>query len=124
MEQELTEIFTVNDNDCISYISADLPNLLGTYILVKWMEIVSAKLALNAIDDNFITVGQSIDIKHTGMATKGDRISIRSKIIEEEKKKLVFFITAKLNGTQIAEAEHTRIIISKKIIARQFKQGT
>ena len=121
MKQELTEIFTVNKNDCISDISVDLPDLLGTYILVKWMEIVSAKLALDTIDERYITVGQSIDIKHTEMAIQGNRISIQSTIKRKEKRKLLFSIVAKLNDIQIAEAEHTRIIISKKILNRQFK---
>ncbi len=122
MEQDLTEIFTVDRNDCISDISVDLPDLLGTYILVKWMEIVSAKLAIDTIDENYITVGKSIDIQHMGMAKKGDKVSIRSKLIKKEKKKLTFSIVAKLNNTQIAEAKHTRIIISKKIVERQFKK--
>jgi predicted thioesterase len=55
------------------------------------------------------------------MAIQGNRISIQSTIKRKEKRKLLFSIVAKLNDIQIAEAEHTRIIISKKILNRKFK---
>jgi len=39
MTDRYSEAFIVEDKDCISEINDTLPKLLGTYIIVKWMEI-------------------------------------------------------------------------------------
>ena len=53
------EYFTVEEKDCISDISSELPSVLGTYILVKWMEIVSARLINQQINtQKYMTVGK------------------------------------------------------------------
>ncbi|MBT3322046.1 MAG: hypothetical protein HN392_07140 [Anaerolineae bacterium] len=118
---KLKEVFQVKPKDCISEIDKRLPDLLGTYIIVKWMEIISAKLAHNSLDDKYITVGQNINITHTGMVAKGESVTIKSVFIQQAKRKLNFKITLRLRDEIIAEAEHTRIIIPKRIIQRQMK---
>ena len=80
--QTLEEFFIIKDNDCISNIDSSLPSLLGTYTLVKWMEIVSAKLANKNISDGFLTVGQEVCIEHKGMGKIEQKIKITSKMIE------------------------------------------
>jgi len=55
-----SENFIVKQEDCISDIADYLPSILGTYTLVKWMEIVSAKNIYEEIDqERYITVGQT-----------------------------------------------------------------
>jgi len=48
--RELKDKFIVEAKDCIFDISDTLPAVLGTYTLVKWMEIVSANLINRHID--------------------------------------------------------------------------
>ena len=38
MTDSYSEKFIVKEQDCISEINSELPSVLGTYILVKWME--------------------------------------------------------------------------------------
>jgi len=120
--QILEEFFIIKDNDCISNIDPSLPSLLGTYILVKWMEIVSAKLANKNIDNGFLTVGQEVCIEHKGMGKIGQEVKITSKILESLKRTMKFQIFAVIGDKQIASAIHTRVIISKKIINRQLQK--
>ena len=44
MENRYEESFIAETDDCISAIKSTLPDILGTYSILKWMEIVSAKL--------------------------------------------------------------------------------
>ncbi len=120
--QILEEIFIIKNSDCISSIDSSLPPLLGTYTLVKWMEIVSAKLANKNINDGFLTVGQEVCIEHKGMGKIEQEIKITSKMVESSKKTIRFHIFATISDKQIASATHTRIIISEKIITRQLQK--
>jgi predicted thioesterase len=120
--QTLEDFFTITNTDCISEIDSYLPSLLGTYTLVKWMEIVSAKLANKNIDDGFLTVGQEVCIEHKGMGKIGQKVKIVSKMIETSKRTMKFDIFATINDKLIASAKHTRIIISKKVIDRQLRK--
>ena len=118
----LKEIILVKAEDCISEIDGSLPDLLGTYIIVKWMEIVAGKLAHHSLDRKYITVGQKINIEHTGMVAKGESVSVEAVFMQQEKRNLYFEINIFLNDEIIAKAEHTRIIVPKRIIERQMKK--
>jgi len=115
-----SEIFTVDYNDCISAIDSSLPKILGTYIIVKWMEIVSAKNINRKIDEKYITVGKEVSIEHIGMAKIGDNVKITSEIISKTKRNVEFEIKAMLNDEVIARETHKRTIIPIKLLDRMI----
>jgi len=120
--RELKEEFRVEAKDCISDISNTLPAVLGTYTLVKWMEIVSAKLINKHIDcQNYLSVGKIVNIEHSGMVRLNDEVEIISKLEEQSKKEAHFLITATANGKEIANATHIRVILPLKLIDRMLK---
>ena len=120
--QIYSESFTVALEDCISAIDFTLPNILGTYTIIKWMEIVCAKNINNQIDKNYITVGQKISIEHTGMVKLNEKVKITSSIQSKDKRNVSFKIKATSNDNVIAVASHERVIIPQKIIDRLFKK--
>ncbi len=115
-----SEEYTVSLIDCISEIDNSLPDILGTYTIVKWMETVSAKNINKKIDKNYITVGKKVSIEHIGMAKIGDIVKITSKIIFKDKRNVEFVIQAMLNNEIIAKATHKRIIIPTKLLDRMI----
>ena len=116
-----SQIFHVAERDCISSIDSSLPDILGTYIIVKWMEIVSAKIVNQQLDDQYISVGGKISIDHTGMVKLGDNVEIISTIKNREKRRMFFLVEALSNGKIIANAQHERVIISTKMLTRIYK---
>jgi predicted thioesterase len=115
------ESFKVKSEDCISQIEPNLPSLLGTYTLVKWMEIVSAKNINQYIDRNkYISVGKEVCIEHKNMATIDDEIEIKSTIISEEKRKILLEVEALCNQKTIATATHKRIKLPLKILEKML----
>ena len=122
-ESEYSENFIVTEESCISEIDSSLPNLLGTYILVKWMEIVCAKNMNRNLDKKYITVGKEVSIDHVGMVKKDESVEIISKIITEEKKYTIFSIKALVNNKIVATASHKRIIVPKKILSKVLKEN-
>ena len=115
--KEYKESFKVTKDDCISAISSSLPDILGTYSIVKFMKIVSAKNINRFLDTSkYITVGERVDIEHINMVKLGDTIEICSTIIKEQKRDIFFEIKATLNGKTIATATHKRVKIPLKIL--------
>ena len=117
-----SEEFIVKEQDCISEINSELPSVLGTYTLVKWMEIVSAKLINTQIDTSYyISVGKTVNLEHNGMVKLGEKISIISHIVEQNKKEVQFEIQASYKDNEIANAKHLRVIIPTKLVERMLK---
>ncbi len=117
------EYFQVKEQDCISEISSELPSVLGTYILVKWMETVSATLINKQIDtQKQMTMGKRVDIEHSGMVKLGEEVTIEATIVEQSKRAVLFTVIAMLGDKEIAKAFHTRVIISKKVVDKMMKE--
>jgi len=118
----LVQKFRVTQEDCISDLADYLPEMLGTYILVKWMEIVSVKNIYRQIDkEKYITFGKIVNIEHLQMAKLGEEIEIISTIIEQEKRNLSFEIEAfNSEGVLVAKATHTRILMPLKVFKKVF----
>jgi len=122
MKNRYTEKFIVEKNDCISAINSTLPDILGTYTIVKWMEIVSAKLINKQLDtQRYISVGKELNIEHFAMAKLGEELIVISEITKQDKKEVCFNISAMLGEKEIARASHLRGIVPLKIVERMMK---
>jgi predicted thioesterase len=120
---ELAEEYCVDQASCISDINHTLPDILGSYIIMKWMEATCAKNIARYLDNDFMTVGKEFCIDHVGMAKKGDDVKIISSIIELEKRSILFCVEAiGSSGKIIATATHKRSIIPKKLIPKLLSQ--
>ena len=93
MSGQYTELFTVEDKDCISEINDTLPKLLGTYTIVKWMEITCTKNILKQLNENQISVGDKVSIEHSGMVENGEKVKISSTIESQGKRKVYFTVS-------------------------------
>ncbi len=118
----LKEVFKVKPENCTSAIDKRLPDLLGTYTVVLWMEIISAKLAQTSLDDKYITVGQNINLNHIGMATIDENVIVSATFLHQNKRTLAFKVEVHLGNELIAEAEHKRVIIQQRLIQRQLEK--
>ena len=113
------ECFTVAAEDCISHIDSTLPSLLGTYTIVKWMEITSAKNINTTIDtEKQITVGQEVAIEHSGVGKIGDKVQVTSRLVKQEKRKYYFEIEAMISGERIAKASHKRVLMPLRVLEK------
>lgn len=118
MADEYREAFRVEKNDCISNVDNSLPNLLGTYTLVKWMELVSAKNIKKILPKGYLTVGEKVNIDHIGMVKLGEVVEVVSTVVLNNGKKVLFNIKAEVNQKTIARATHQQAFVSRKFIKR------
>lgn len=118
----LTESYKVSAVDLISDIDSSLPEVLGTYNLVKWAEITSGKILYNQLPEDQLSVGMKIDIKHTGVSLEGATIDVKSTITTTKGPMIGFDILITEGEETIAKLSHLRVILTKEKLQQKITQ--
>jgi len=113
LNDTLSETYIVSKEDLISDIDQSLPNVLGTYTIVKWAEITSAKLLLPHLNENELSVGIRVDIKHTGISLIDHSITVITEVTTIKGPMVGFEIIVSDKEETIAKIKHTRVLLGK-----------
>lgn len=93
--------------------SGDLP-VLATPALVAVSENAAMLAVAPYLEEGDTTVGGQINLKHLRPTPQGAVFKATATLIEIDRKKLVFEITALDNKGEIGRGTHTRFIVNKK----------
>lgn len=117
---------TVTDNDTASKAASGAIEVLGTPIMIAWMEETSLKLAQEELDEGFTTVGTEVNIKHLKGSLVGTKIKIVSILKEVDRKRLVFDVEVyeEDGNILVGQGSHTRFIIDIKKFFEKLKNST
>ena len=101
-----------NENSAEIMGSGDLA-VLSTPSLVAFMENAAKNYLNKFLPEEMGSVGSNINIDHIAPTLIGNSITVRGKITEVIKEKIIkFSIEAYEKDKKIANAEHTRVIIN------------
>ena len=101
-----------NENSAENMGSGDLA-VLSTPSLVAFMENAAKNYLNKFLPEEMGSVGSNININHIAPTLIGNSITVRGKITEVVKEKIIkFSIEAYEKDKKIGEAEHTRVIIN------------
>ena len=101
-----------NENSAEIMGSGDLA-VLSTPSLVAFMENAAKNYLNNFLPEEMGSVGSNINIDHIAPTLIGNSITVRGKITEIIKEKIIkFSIEAYEKDKKIGDAEHTRVIIN------------
>lgn len=101
-----------NENSAENMGSGDLA-VLSTPSLVAFMENAAKNYLNKILPEEMGSVGSNININHIAPTLIGNSITVRGKITEVIKEKIIkFSIEAYEKDKKIGEAEHTRVIIN------------
>ena len=101
-----------NENSAENMGSGDLA-VLSTPSLVAFMENAAKNYLNKFLPEELGSVGSNININHIAPTLIGNSITVRGKITEVIKEKIIkFSIEAYEKDKKIGEAEHTRVIIN------------
>ena len=103
-----------NENSAENMGSGDLA-VLSTPSLVAFMENAAKNYLNKFLPEGMGSVGSNINIDHIAPTIIGNSITVRGKITEVIKEKIIkFSIEAYEENKKISNAEHTRVIINNK----------
>jgi len=101
-----------NENSAENMGSGDLA-VLSTPSLVAFMENAAKNYLNKFLPEEMGSVGSNININHIAPTLIGNSITVRGKITEVIKEKIIkFSIEAYEEDKKIGNAEHTRVIIN------------
>lgn len=101
----------VSENDTAAKAASGAIEVLGTPIMIAWMEETSLNLVQKELEEGLTTVGTEVNIKHLKGTLVGKTVKIISTLKEIDRKKLVFDVEALEDGITVGSGTHTRFII-------------
>jgi len=91
-------------------------HVIATVALIAFAEETSGQLLKPFLEDDEISVGTLVSIKHKAPAPIGAQIIIHSTLIQQQKNKVMFSIQAFHQETLLLEGTHGRVIQNRLLI--------
>ena len=111
--------FTVEPQHLIDFAGEDMPAVLSTPWLVKWLEKTARETLRPLLDVGEASVGMEVDIRHLAPTPPGGRVRCTARVIGAEGSTVTFQVEASDEQELIARGVHKRAVISK---ARFFER--
>ena len=121
LNKKFSQQFTVTENNTAKFMGSGDLDVLATPSLVAFMENAAKNYLNNFLNDELGSVGSNININHLTPTLIGKNIIVKGSIKEIIKEKIIIFnLEAYESDTQIATANHTRVIINNKIFMEKL----
>ena len=111
--------FKVEPQHLIDFAGGDMPAVLSTPWLIKWLEQTARETLRPLLDETEASVGMEVDIRHLAPTPLGSTVVCTARVISAEETTVTFQIEASDEQELIARGSHKRAVISKE---RFFKR--
>ncbi len=111
---ECTYTYIVREEHTAKHIGSGTVEVLSTPSMIAFMEHASLECIQKYLPKGYTTVGIRVDVKHLKPAPKGAKITVKTKLLERDNRKLSFMVQALWNGIVIGEGIHERYIVDER----------
>ena len=108
----LEKEFEVRPEHSASKVSSGAVNVLSTPAMIAFMEDVSFTLSLKYVKEGYTTVGIRLDVRHLKAVAIGEKVKVRSELVEFDGKRMKFKVSAYWNDVLIGEGVHERAVVN------------
>ena len=116
----LKEITVTADKTAIAFCSGTL-EVFATPSMIALMEQTAMESVADWLPEGFTTVGFEVCVRHLKANFVGDVVTINSKLIESDNRKLLFEVAANDKTGLIGKGTHTRYIVDKQMFIDNLK---
>lgn len=110
-QQATLEVIVTKLDTAIALKSGSLP-VLATPRLIAWGEEVSCQAIEGQLTNLQTTVGTKIDLTHNAPTLVGMKVTVHSKLVEIDNRRLIFNIVVKDEAEVVAHGQHERVIVT------------
>ena len=103
-------VLTVEEEHTVSPTGT---SVLSTPMMIAWMEVTSVNLVRPCLPDGFATVGYEVQVKHKAPALLGSELTVSSKLLEVDGRKLLFEVQVTEGQKIIGKGFHRRTIVPR-----------
>ena len=93
------------------------PAVLSTPAMIGLMEVVSLQSVTPFMEEGEQTVGTMVHVWHRAASKIGDPVDIEARLIERDRRKLLFEVKAVCKGKLVGEGTHERFVIDTRKFA-------
>ena len=86
----------------------------STPSMIRLMEQASSDSVQKYLEDDQVTVGFEVNIRHIAPADIGDTITAYAEVTEIDRNRISFQVSAFTGDTKIGEGTHKRVVITPK----------
>lgn len=105
-----------------SAFGSGLVDVLATPVLVGFCEECARLMVEPLLTEGQKTVGMSINLHHLAATPPGMHVTVRAKLAEVDKRRLLFRIKVWDEQERVGEAEHERFIIDADRFEKRIKE--
>jgi predicted thioesterase len=118
----LEKEYEVRPEHAASNVSSGAVYVLSTPAMISFMEDVSFQLSLEFVKQGETTVGIRVDVKHLKAVAIGEKVKVRSELVEFNNRRMKFRVYAYWKDVLIGEGIHERAVVDyNKFMANVLK---
>lgn len=107
----MTTNYTVEEKHTAYHIGSGAVRVLGTPVMIAFMEINAMELLQEHLDEAHTTVGTRVDIRHLAPSKIGAQIKVTAEVTGVDGQKIALKVDAYDGETLIGTGQHWRYII-------------
>ena len=105
---------TVNETNIASRFEEGLPDVFSTPDMIQEMESASYRLLKGTLPENQTSVGTHVNVSHDKSLRVGQVVHVKAVVIDIDRKKVTFSVTATSDEDIVGRGTHSRFIIDKE----------
>jgi predicted thioesterase len=113
--------FKVEPQHLIDFAGADMPAVLSTPWLIKWLEQTARETLRPLLADGEASVGMEVDVRHLAPTPLGATVTCTARVISAEAHTVTFQIEAVDGVELIMRGTHRRAVILKERFHRRVQ---
>jgi predicted thioesterase len=105
------ETFSVTEKHTAYHIGSGDSRVLSTPSMISFMEQVSNRLLASTLSEGTLSVGMHVDVRHLSPTPVGSTVRVRAELLDIERNRYLFQVTAWDQGGKIGEGTHRRAVV-------------
>ena len=115
--------FKVTEEMAASFIGSGDVSVLSTPSMIALMEIVARDSVQPYLPPGETTVGIAVNVRHLAPAPVGEEVTVKSKLVEVDRRRLIFEVECLYGDTVVGEGTHERFIVNRQKFLEKLKKA-
>ncbi len=106
--------FKVTGDMAASFIGSGDVSVLSTPSMIALMETTARDLVQPHLPPEETTVGTAVNVRHLAPTPVGGEVTVKAKLVEVDRRRLVFEVKCLYGDTLVGEGTHERFIVNRQ----------
>jgi predicted thioesterase len=114
------KIITVTSDMTVGHFVADMPSVYATPMMILHMEMASGSAIASHLPTGFVSVGMDVKVRHLAATPVGRTVRAISRVIEVDRKSVMFELEAWDGNRKIGDGTHRRGVVNVVEFEKRF----